>query len=161
LIQSLRQTVLGLASVVQDSELAQSPYFSNEFEVLCQYHDISALTESALASENAIQSIMALLAGRPAQPFNSSNLQSRVPDILHRLSHFAGYQRSSGSGTAVNGTLSLSLLHKLAFVDRVSLEQMDALEIEKQTLSHALALTSREIALDQLKLLRQALLQLT
>lgn len=161
LIQSLRQTVLGLASVVQDSELAPSPYFSNEFEVLCQYHDISALTESFPASQSALQSVMALLAGRPAQPLNSSNLQSRVPDILHRLSLFSGYQRSSGSGTAVNGTVSLSLLHKLAFVDRVSLGQMDALEIEKQTLSQALALTSREIALDQLKLLRQALLQLT
>ncbi|KAL4739308.1 hypothetical protein BDV11DRAFT_170222 [Aspergillus similis] len=162
LVQGLRQTVTGLASVVQDSELAPSPYFSNEFEILCQYHDIAALKDgSSSATQTAIQSVLALLAGRPAQPLNSSKLQSRVPDILHRLSLFSGYQRSSGSGTAVSGTVSLSLLNKLAFVDRVSLGQMDALELEKQTLSKALALTSREIALDQLKLLRQALLELT
>ncbi|KAL3439354.1 hypothetical protein BDV09DRAFT_190924 [Aspergillus tetrazonus] len=162
LVQGLRQTVTGLASVVQDSELAPNPYFSNEFEILCQYHDIAALKDgSSSAAQTAIQSVLALLAGRPAQPLNSSKLQSRVPDILHRLSLFSGYQRSSGSGTAVSGTVSLSLLNKLAFVDRVTLGQMDALELEKQTLSKALTLTSREIALDQLKLLRQALLELT
>ncbi|RDW90419.1 AAA family ATPase midasin [Aspergillus mulundensis] len=162
LVQSLRETVMGLASVVQDSELTQSPYFSNEFEILCQYHDIAALKDgSPSAPQTAVQSVLALLAGRPAQPLNSSKLQSRVPDILHRLSLFSGYQRSSGCGTAVSGTVSLSLLNKLAYVDRVSLGQMDALELEKQTLSKALALTSREIALDQLKLVRQALLELT
>ncbi|KAL4820245.1 hypothetical protein BDW67DRAFT_181320 [Aspergillus spinulosporus] len=162
LVQGLRQTVTGLASAVQDSELAPSPYFSNEFEMLCQYHDIAALKDgSSSAAQTAIQSVLALLAGRPAQPLNSSKLQSRVPDILHRLSLFSGYQRSSGSGTALSGTVSLSLLNKLAFVDRVTLGHMDALELEKQTLSKALALTSREIALDQLKLLRQALLELT
>ncbi|KAL4933529.1 AAA family ATPase midasin [Aspergillus undulatus] len=161
LVQSLRQTVMDLASLVEESELTQSPYFSNEFEVLCQYHDIAALNESSSAPPNVIQSILALLAGRPAQPLNTSNLQSRVPDILHRLSLFSGYQRSSGSATAIGGTVSLSLLNKLAFVDRVILGQMDALEVEKRTLSQALALTSQEIALDQLKLLRQALLELT
>ncbi|KAL4801476.1 hypothetical protein BDV18DRAFT_74682 [Aspergillus unguis] len=161
LVQNLRQTVTGLASVVQDSELAQSPYFSNEFEVLCQYHDIAALNESSPTPPNLIQSVLALMAGRPALPLNSSNLQSRVPDILHRLSLFSGYQRSFGSGTAVSGTVSLSLLNKMTFVDRVSLGQMDALEVEKQTLSQALALTSQEIALDQLQILRQALLELT
>ncbi|KAL4910123.1 hypothetical protein BDW74DRAFT_173590 [Aspergillus multicolor] len=162
LVQSLRETVMGLASVVQDSELTQNPYFSNEFEILCQYHDIAALKDgSSSAPQTTIQSVLALLAGRPAQPLNSSKLQSRVPDILHRLSLFSGSQRSSGSGTAVSGTVSLSLLNKLAYVDRVNLGQMDALELEKQTLSKALALTSREIALDQLKLVRQALLELT
>lgn len=153
--------MLDLANVVQDSELAQSPYFSNEFEVLCQYHDIAALNESSPAPPNVIQSVLALLAGRPAQPLNSSSLQNRVPDILHRLSLFSGYHRFSGSGTAVSGTVSFSLLNKMAFVDRVSLGQMDALEAEKQALSQALALTSREVALDQLKLIRQALLELT
>ncbi|KAL4867700.1 hypothetical protein BDV12DRAFT_197981 [Aspergillus spectabilis] len=161
LVQSLRQTVSDLASVVQDSELAQSPYFSNEFEVLCQYHDLAALNKDCSGSNNIIRSVLALLAGRPAQPLNASNLQSRVPDVLHRLSLFSGFQRSSGSGTAAGGTVSLSLLRKLAHVDRVSLGQMDALEIEKQTLSQSLALTSQEIALDQLKLLRQALSELT
>ncbi|KAL2832978.1 hypothetical protein BDW59DRAFT_157121 [Aspergillus cavernicola] len=161
LVQSLRQTVLDLASVVQDSALTQSPYFSNEFEVLSQYHDIAAFDKSSPSSQNVIQDILALLAGRPALPLNASNLQSPVPDVLDRLSLFSGYQRSSGSGTAVGGTVSLSLLHKLAFVDRVSLGHMDALEIEKQTLSQALALTSQEIVLDQLKLLRRVLSELT
>ncbi|KAL4968549.1 AAA family ATPase midasin [Aspergillus stella-maris] len=161
LVQTLRQTVMDLASVVQESELTHSPYFSNEFEILCQYHDIATLNEISPPPPNVIQSVLALLAGRPALPLNTSSLQSRVPDILHRLSLFAGYQRSSGSGTAVGGTVSLSLLNKFAYVDRVNLGQMDALEVEKRTLTQALALTSQEIALDQLKLLRQALLELT
>ncbi|KAL4876079.1 hypothetical protein BJY04DRAFT_223430 [Aspergillus karnatakaensis] len=161
LVQSLRQTVSNLASVVQDSELAPNPYFSNEFEILCQYHDLAALNGNPASSNNIIQSVLALLAGRPAQPLNESNLHSRVPNILHRLSLFSGFQRSTGTGTAASGTVSLSLLRKLALVDRVSLGQMDALETEKQTLSKSIALTSQEIALDQLKLLRQALSELT
>ncbi|KKK12377.1 hypothetical protein ARAM_006103 [Aspergillus rambellii] len=159
LVQGIKQTVVELAGSVQESDLTQSPYFSNEFEVLCQYHDIVS-PQNTRSSKYAIQSLSALLAGRPAKPLNGSNLQSRVPDILNRLSLFSGFQRASGTGTAVNGTLSLSLLYKLAFVNRASLGQMDALEEEKQTLSRALSLTSQEISMDQLKLLRQMLLKL-
>ncbi|KAL3469611.1 hypothetical protein BJX99DRAFT_265026 [Aspergillus californicus] len=161
LVQSLRQTVLDLATAVQDSALAQKPYFSNEFEMLSQYHDIAAFKKNYPGTQNVIQSILALLAGRPAQPMNASNLRSPVPEVLDRLALFSGYQRSSGSGTAVSGTVSLSLLNKLAFVDRANLGQMDALEVEKQTLSQALALTSQEISLDQFKLLRRVLSELT
>ncbi|KAL3462951.1 hypothetical protein BJX64DRAFT_287929 [Aspergillus heterothallicus] len=161
LVQSLKHTVSDLANAVQDSDVAQSPYFSNEFEVLCQYHDIAVYSRGAPGGPNNTQSVLALLAGRPAQPLNASNLQSQVPSILHRLSLFSGYQGVSGPGTAASGTVSLSLLHKLASVDRATLGQMDAIEVEKRTLSQALALTTREIGLDQLKLLRRLLSELT
>ncbi|KAL2820361.1 hypothetical protein BJX63DRAFT_311719 [Aspergillus granulosus] len=161
LVQSLKQTVMDLASAVQDSDLSQSPYFSNEFEVLCQYHDIAVYSQGSSTAPNNIQSVLTLLAGRPAQPLNASNLQSQVPGILHRLSLFSGYQAGSSSGTAANGMVSLSLLQKLAFVDRTTLGQIDAVEAEKQSLSQALALTTREIGSDQLKLLRRLLSELT
>ncbi|KAL2846546.1 hypothetical protein BJX68DRAFT_268630 [Aspergillus pseudodeflectus] len=161
LVQSLKQTVVDLASVVRASDLAQSPYFSNEFEVLCQYHDIAIYSRGVPVAPNNTRSVLALLAGRPAQPLNASNLQSQVPTILHRLSLFSGYQGNPDSGTAASGTVSLALLQKLALVDRATLGQMDAVEVEKQTLSQALALTTREIGLDQLKLLRRLLSELT
>ncbi|KAE8349456.1 hypothetical protein BDV28DRAFT_151862 [Aspergillus coremiiformis] len=160
LVQGLKQTVSELASVVRRFDSTAAPYFSNEFEALCQYHDIFTLMQTNKGGDQAIQSILPLLAGRDARPLNVSVLQTPVPEILHRLALFAGSERSSTLGLAISGTVSLSLLEKLTNVGITSLGQMDALEVEQQTLSKALALSSREIAMDQHKVLRQVLSRL-
>ncbi|KAF7587528.1 hypothetical protein BBP40_007087 [Aspergillus hancockii] len=161
LVEGLKQTVSELASVVQRSDSIEDPYFSDEFEALCQYHDIFTLIHSNKGGDHVIQSILPLLAGRDARPLNVPVFQTQVPDILHKLALFSGSGRSSTHSSAINGTLSLSLLEKLTFVGLANLSQMDALEVEKQTLSKALALSSWEIAMDQPKVLRQILSRLT
>ncbi|KAB8257115.1 hypothetical protein BDV32DRAFT_160729 [Aspergillus pseudonomiae] len=155
LVQNLRQTVSELASVVQRSDIIASPYFSNEFEALCQYHDIFTLMHNSKAGDNVIKSILPLLAGRDARPLNVSAFQTQVPEVLHRLALYSGSEHSSTFGSAISGTLSLSLLEKLTNVGVTILGQMDSLEVEKQTLSKALALSSWEIAMDQHLVLRQ------
>ncbi|KAA8650735.1 AAA family ATPase midasin [Aspergillus tanneri] len=160
LVQGLKQTVTELANVTQNFEAVQNLYFVDEFEALCQYHDISSVFRGKESAEQVIRSILPLLAGRAARPLDASISQTHVPNILHRLSLFAGSERSSAFGAAINGTFSLTLLAKLAFVDLTSLGQMDALEVEKQTLSKSLSLSSHEIAIDQYKSLRQVLSRL-
>ena len=159
LVQALSQTVAELKSVVQRSVSAEDPYFASDFEALCQYHDISSLVEAQIGDET-IRSILPLLAMRPARPLDLSKLKSQVPGMLHRLALFAGSASSSMIGAAVTGTMSLSLLGKLKLVDNTSLGQMSSLEIEKRVLSKAVALTSREISMNQMNVLRQVLTRL-
>ncbi|KAF4163409.1 hypothetical protein CNMCM6936_000870 [Aspergillus lentulus] len=157
LVEALKQTVMELAKVVQASDSAKSPYFMSEFEALCQYHDLSSIQHIEDKSDPVISSILPLLAGRQARPLDTSSLRSQIPGVLHKLSLFAGSNQSSMSGSAVNGIFSLSLLEKLTFVGTTNLGQMDSLEVEKRTLSKAVTLTSREISMDQNRLLRQIL----
>ncbi|KAF9893737.1 hypothetical protein FE257_009907 [Aspergillus nanangensis] len=160
LVQGLKQTVKELTSVVKRSTSAARPYFTDEFEVLCQYHDISALFK-AKGDGDVLRSILPLLAGRAARPLNTSKLQSQIPEILHRLSLFSGSERENLSISAISNTLSLALLQKLTSIGQTSLGQMGALEVEKQTLSKSLTLTSQDIAVDQLKSLRGVLSTIT
>ncbi|KAK1139506.1 AAA ATPase midasin [Aspergillus melleus] len=161
LVQGLKQMVAELANTTQNREAAQNPYFLDEFEALSQYHDISSVSRSSKSSGHVIQSVLPLLAGRPARPLDASMFQTQVPRILHKLSLFSGSGRSSAFGTAINGTFSLDLLKKLTFVDLTILGQMDTLEVEKQTLSKSLALSSHEISMDQFRALRRLLCELT
>ncbi|PLB47863.1 AAA ATPase [Aspergillus steynii IBT 23096] len=160
LVQGLKQMVAELANVTQNRETAQNPYFLDEFEALCQYHDLSSVSQNK-GGNQVIQSVLPLLAGRPARPLDVSMFQTPVPSILHRLSLFSGSGHSSSFGTAINGTFSLDLLKKLTFVNLTSLGQMDSLEVEKQTLSKSLTLSSHEIAMDQFSTLRRVLSELT
>ncbi|RAH66637.1 AAA family ATPase midasin [Aspergillus aculeatinus CBS 121060] len=160
-VQDLRQTVVDLAACVPDADALQKPYFSTEFEVLCQYHDLSSLRNGQTVEDQVVQSILPLLAGRPARPLDASSLKTQIPVILNRLSLYAGSEPSSAFGAAVSGTLSLSLLERLAYVGTTSLGQMNALEMEKKTLSKALTLTSGELAINQAMFLRQAMARLT
>ncbi|PWY89383.1 midasin [Aspergillus sclerotioniger CBS 115572] len=159
-IQGLRQTVAELAACVQDTDSNQRPYFSTNFEALCQYHDLASLGKTQIGDDQVIRAILPLLAGRAARPLNGSSLQSQIPSILHKISLFSGSEHSSVFGAAISGNVSLSLLERLALVGSTSLGQMNALEIEKKTLSKALTLTSREIGLDQFKGLKQVMARL-
>ncbi|KAE8148455.1 AAA ATPase [Aspergillus avenaceus] len=161
LVQGLEQTVKDLASVVQRSNSDAIPYFSDEFETLCQYHDISSFIYDNAGDDQIVQSILPLLAGRNAQPLDVSIFRSQVPHMLHKLALFSGSERGPTVGSAISGTFSLSLLERLTLVGNTNLGQMDALEVEKQTLSKALTLTSKQISMDQLKVLRQVISRLT
>ncbi|OJJ80494.1 AAA family ATPase midasin [Aspergillus glaucus CBS 516.65] len=154
LVESLKQTVTELTSAVRHTDSSQYPYFAGDFEALCQYHDVSMGNKEA---DTAVGTIMPLLAGRPARPVDASNLQSQIPGVLHKLAQLSGSSDSTTHAPAMGGTASLSLLEKIMFVDTTSLGQMEFLEAEKQALSKAVALTSHEIAMDQAKVLRQAL----
>lgn len=161
LVEEINHTIMELAEAVQRSGSAQYPYFSSEFEALCQYHDLSSFWTAKNGNDQVIRTNLPLLAGRIARPSGISKLQNIVPDILHRLSSFSGSGHSSGSPFALSGVLSLSLLGKLAFIDSSTLGQMDMLEIEKKTLSEAVSTSSRAIAADQFSVLRRMLSRLT
>ncbi|RMJ23781.1 hypothetical protein PHISP_05349 [Aspergillus sp. HF37] len=157
LVPNVKQLVEELAGTVQRSDSAQYPYFSTSFEALCQYRDISPLSRS----DSDLRAALPLLAGRPAQPFDASSLQSEVPTALHRLSLFSGSGIPSSYGLAAGGTISFSLLEKMANVGVASLGQMDLLETEKRVLSNAVASSSQEITIDQSQVLRRMLSTLT
>ncbi|EAW14070.1 AAA family ATPase midasin [Aspergillus clavatus NRRL 1] len=161
LVEALKQTVMELANVVQNSDSPQAPYFSHEFEALCQFHDLSSLWRAEADSDPILGTILPLLAGRQARPLDASTLQSQIPGLLHKLSLFAGFSHASAQGSVVDSTFSLSLLEKLTFVGTTTLGQMDRLQVEKQALSKAVTVSSHQIVMDQHKLLRQFVATLT
>src|SRR4051812_22424867 len=104
---------------------------------------------------------MPLLAGRAARALDASNFQSDVPNMLHRVTLFAGSSSKSEAALATGGVLSLSLLDRLTAVGNTKLGQMDMLEAEKKALSKAITLSSRQISTDQSMDLRRILARLT
>jgi midasin len=160
LVQGIKQTVAELSQAVRRSESTEYPYFAEDFEALCQYHDISSFFRSPV-NDTVIQTVVPLLAGRAARPLDASNFQSDVPNILHRLSSFAGSSSKSDSALATGGIVSLSLLDKLAAISNTKLGQLDMLEEEKKALSKALTLSSKQIATDQSMDLRRTIARLT
>ncbi|KAJ5923916.1 hypothetical protein N7466_008103 [Penicillium verhagenii] len=159
LVLSLKQTVTELGQAVRRSDSPQHPYFTEAFEALCQYRDISTDEGNC---ESAIQTMVSLLAGRPARSLNSSSLKSGVPELLHRLALFTGAgNESSRSFLAIGGVLPLSLLDRLTSVGATTLGQMDLLQAEKRALSKALTVGSRQIAEEQLRTFQRVLAQLT
>lgn len=157
-LQSLKQTISELAGAVSHSDSAQQPYFSADFETICQYHDVSSGKSEGSA---VIKAIIPLLAGRPARPLDASNLQIPIPDTLHRLALFTGAGNSTNIASAMGGIASLSLLEKVLFIGTTNLGQMEFLEAEKQALSNAVTLSSQQIAMDQPRVLKQILASIT
>ncbi|KAF3393833.1 Midasin [Penicillium rolfsii] len=156
LLEGIKQTVAELGQAVRRSDSVQYPYFSQEFEAICQYHDISSF-----GTEKAVQTVVPLLAGRRARSLDSSATKNRVPELLHRLALFSGAGKNSGSPLAIGGIISLSLLDRLTSVGTTTLGQMDLLQAEKQALSKALSMSSREVATEQSSMLSRALAALT
>ncbi|KAJ5112649.1 hypothetical protein N7532_000694 [Penicillium argentinense] len=154
LVQGIKETVTELGQAVRRSDSAEYPYFAEDFETLCQYHD---LAHDSVQSK--LQTVVPLLAGRPARSFDSSATHSRVPELLHRITLFSG--AGSRPPSAIGDVLSLSLLARLASVGATTLGQMDLLQAEKQALSKALSLSSENIAVDQPSNLRRAIAALT
>ncbi|KAJ5666717.1 hypothetical protein N7462_011126 [Penicillium macrosclerotiorum] len=157
LLQGIKQTVSELSQAVRRSDSPQYPYFSEEFEALCQYNDVPSFGFDRGRNESAVQTLLPLLAGRRARPLDVSTIQSRVPELLHRIALFSGADRGSSSPLAIGGVLPLSLLERLRSVDSTSLGQMDMLQAEKQALSKAISLSTHQIATDQSCNLRKAI----
>ncbi|CEJ53778.1 hypothetical protein PMG11_00119 [Penicillium brasilianum] len=156
LLEGIKQTVAELGQAVRRSDSVQYPYFSEEFEAICQYHDISSF-----GSEKAVQTVVPLLAGRRARSLDSPTTQSRVPQLLHRIALSSGTGKNSSSPLAIGGVISLSLLDRLTSVGNTTLGQMDLLQAEKQALSKALSVSSRQVATEQSIILSRALAALT
>lgn len=159
LVDSLKQTVTELSQAVRRSDSPQYPYFTESFEALCQYRDISVIDDGRKASD--IHTILSLLAGRPAISLQSSTTLSQVPETLNRLALFTGAGGSVRSPLALGGVLSLSLLERLSSVSNTTLGQMDLLKAEKQALSKAVSLSSQWIAENQLQSFKRVLARLT
>lgn len=156
LVQGLRQTVAELNQAVRRSDSTQHPYFSENFEALCQYQDVSFADNGPL-----YPTAVSLLAGRPPRALDSSAFHNQVPRLLHKLSLFSGAGNVSGSALAIGGILPLSMLDKLTSVNNTTLGQMDMLQAEKHALSKAISLASRQISEDQATKLRISLVILT
>ncbi|KAJ5907726.1 Midasin [Penicillium taxi] len=161
LVQGIKQSVAELGQAVRRSDSVQYPYFAEEFEALCQYRDIAPAESSHGNNEQAVKTIVPLLAGRPARSLDSSASQSRVPEILHRLALFSGAGNPTASPLAIGGVLPLSLLSKLSTVGVTTLGQMDMLQAEKRALSKAVSLSTQHIAMSQSGNLKRALSSLT
>ena len=160
LLERIRESIMELEDTTKRLDLTQYPYFSNEFEAICQYHDLCSFWNGNGESDETIQTKLPLLAGRPAWPLDSSNLGSQVPDILHRMSLFSGSDHDLDYPFALNNVVSLSLLGKLTFVGDLELGQMDMLEGEMKALAKAISLSSVQISTDQFTVLRRMLSRL-
>ncbi|KAI2789206.1 Midasin [Penicillium oxalicum] len=156
LLNEIKQTVTQLNQAVRRSNATQQPYFSKEFEALCQYHDIEAIH-----SKQFVQSVVPLLAGRRARSLDASISHSRVPEMLNRLALFSGAGVKSSGALAIGGVLSLSLLERLTSVNGTTLGQMDLLQAETKALSEAITLSTGHVGTEQARVLSRAIAALT
>lgn len=159
LVQSIKQTVLELGQAVRRSDSVRAPFFAKDFEALSQYHDISV--PESRAQDATFQTLVPLLAGRPARWLDSSISHTQVPEMLHRMSLFSGASEIGGSPLALGGVLSLSLLERLANTEIATLGQMDLFQAEKQALKKAVSVSTHQIATDQPENLKRVLVSLT
>ncbi|EEP81459.1 conserved hypothetical protein [Uncinocarpus reesii 1704] len=134
-----------------------SPYFSSEYEALCQYIDLAGW--STLRTKDPIHGTLRLLAGRPSKSDDISPFGNAVPRLLSDISRFSGFQ-TLNDALALKGTVSLSLIRKLKRIGDVSLGQMEFLQSELGILAKALSSSTVQIAQDQFTLLRSHLKEL-
>lgn len=143
---------------MQDDGSADGPYFSDQFEALCQYNDLSPIESIGSQDIDSLRSLLQLLAGRSTKPAETSNLNNSVPGLLSKFSSFSGLEGTAGQAVALRGTVSVSLLNKLAFVKTVHLGQIEFLESELRVLAQSLSSFSHGLGTNQLLLLQQELL---
>jgi midasin len=156
-VDILKQQVRELASAIDLYDPSQRPHFSSVFETLCQYHDLPTIwSQNRYMDSEILNGTLPLLAGRPAHPPDASDLGSRIPHLLQKLSLYTGSESLPNVASPWSGSFCLALLEKLAHVGDISLGRLDFLETEQHTLAQAVALSSYEIGLDQAGLLLRA-----
>ncbi|KAI5305562.1 hypothetical protein KEM56_004066 [Ascosphaera pollenicola] len=151
LIQNLDTVISDLEHHILGLNTVSGPYFSEEFEALCQYNSMSGTSHSALSE------VMHLLAGRPSRLPEFSNLGNPVPSLLSTLSSFAGFKSPHRKCLALQGTLPISTIGKILSVEDVPLKAMDLLEAETEALSRAISSSTAVISSSQVLFLQKAL----
>ncbi|KAL1955870.1 hypothetical protein VTO42DRAFT_8028 [Malbranchea cinnamomea] len=153
LVSELSLQIQNVEAQAQSVRPVSSPYFTSEFEALCQYYDLSS-------SESHIPEFIGplqLLAGRPSVPQDVSPVGSPIPSLLSRISCFSGFKNQSCEALAIKGSICLSLLRKLSSVGDVTLNQMDLLHSELRLLGQSLSSLVEKICVDPISLLRNNL----
>lgn len=143
--------IADIESQILEFNTVSAPYFSEEFEALCQYNSIAGIPHDGLGE------IMHLLAGRLSRLPDFSSLGSDVPSLLSRLSSFGGFESPHRTCLALQGTLPISIIRKLLSVDDVPLKAMDLLEAETKALSQAVSSSTAIISSSQILSLRKIL----
>lgn len=153
-IQDLGLQINSVESHAQGIRPTSKPHFSEEFEALCQYHDLFGTDVPEDEPFSELLGILELLAGRPSRPDDISTLDSPIPQLLSQISSFSGFKNSAVQTLAVRGNICLLVLGKLSSLGDVSLNQMDLLTSEMGAISRGLAWTTKPISIDQVALLR-------
>ncbi|KAL1972656.1 hypothetical protein VTN31DRAFT_7070 [Thermomyces dupontii] len=160
LVQSLTQQVGELASATDMHNTSQPPHFSAIFESLCEYHDLLTIWDGdPVLKSPGLSGMVPLLAGRPAQPADSSP-RSSVPAVLQKLAYYSGADATSRAAEPWTGAFCLSLLQRMAEVDDVTLGRLEFLENEEAVLAQTVALSTHAFTLDQTSLLARILAKL-
>ncbi|KAK2734583.1 hypothetical protein FQN57_001630 [Myotisia sp. PD_48] len=155
--QEFNVTINRLESRATAGESFGVPYFSREFEALCQYNDLdNEITNAQVGLPTAVK----LLAGRPSRPTEISSADSPVPGILSRLSRFGGFQNCSYEPLALLGNVCVSLLDKFTRVGQVPLGQINLLEAEIASLSKGLSSEACQISTNQASPMLHQLIEL-
>jgi midasin len=89
-----------------------TPYFSEEFEVLCQYHDLEDHSRSAKVLGSNLVQMLSILADRPTRYLNSIS-SATGHDSLSKLMAYSGrYARSDSPLSAMRGSLPAQIIKK-------------------------------------------------
>ncbi|WEW57086.1 AAA ATPase midasin [Emydomyces testavorans] len=152
LVHDLTHIINELGRRLRNIDASVGPYFSTEYEALCQYRD---LVEGPIIEDwVSLRGTLRLLAGRPSKCNDISLLESSVPCLLSDISRFSGFRNSFCNPFALKGTISLSLIWKLKHIGDVPLSRMNLLNSELEILAKAIARSSAQISQDQFTLLR-------
>ena len=101
-----------LESNLRPDATGLAPYFSKEFEVLCQYYDLEDCAQSQIPSNSKLMEMLPVLADRPTKHLRSF-LNARSHDHFSKLVAYSGrHQRSNLNLSALQGTLPAQIVKK-------------------------------------------------
>ncbi|KZF21610.1 midasin [Xylona heveae TC161] len=155
LFKELTEAVGSLEQEVNEDQGVVRPFFQEEFEGICQYHDLLWRKQSAVA----LDPVAELLSGRASKSRYQRKQQGEVSEIFARLSIYAN-SREKSSFIALRGVLPSVVLRKTVAHGDATLKQINLLETELKSLGQSIARSTTAMALDQLRLLNAALCSL-
>ncbi|KAF2258858.1 midasin [Lojkania enalia] len=161
LISILESAVHDLEAQIDKEDTAETPYFENVFEGLCQFSDVFQSYSNGKSTDlsdavRMVRAKSALFARRPTKSF-TTEITNAPPQFLSSLYRFIGIESHSGQEIALRGTFHVATLEKLAHADEVPLSQLDRFESELQVLSQHISLHAQCITNDQHNVLSASL----
>ncbi|KAI9799096.1 MAG: hypothetical protein M1833_004290 [Piccolia ochrophora] len=160
IVSKIAESLNDIKAQNRDGSAITLPYFTREFEAICQQHDLLGWLKNVARDADIAKPIpkdfaVSLLANRSSQATASSRRTSHSSsDIFSGLLNYTALRKRSHDEhlLALRGVLPIALMQKIRNAQEVSLERVETLQFEARYIAHSLAVSSHVIDMDQSRL---------
>lgn len=163
LLEELQTIISSMDTRTPAEEVGRNPYFTPDFEVLCQYQDVQLHEVRYLLhgrTEPSSSACAAILAGRDTKDPVVRTETNQSPALLSRIVSFAGWSNSTAKLAAWKGKFGQGLLKRLDSCRKEPLKSLDSLTKELSWLSKSISDSTELFCEDLVDLLGQHLVTL-